>query len=143
MTNNEAIGFLQSRVDLIDKCYPDVKDYREALVVAIEALEKEPCEDCISRGEAEAIFKNARKSLYELSRKEQIKDFQTRETMLLNAEQFIHLLPPVTPQQKVGRWLHPYKSDIACECSECHMQMAIANYFNYCPNCGAKMEVEE
>lgn len=61
-------------------------------------LEQEPCENCISREEAEAIFKNARKSLYELSRKERVKDFQTREMMLLNAEQFIHLLPSVTPK---------------------------------------------
>lgn len=64
----------------------------------LKLLEKEPCEDAISRAEAEAIFKNARKSLYELSRKEQVKDFQTREMMLLNAEQFIHLLPSVTPK---------------------------------------------
>lgn len=64
----------------------------------IKVLEQEPCEDCISREEAEAIFKNARKSLYELSRKERVKDFQTREMMLLNAEQFIHLLPSVTPK---------------------------------------------
>ena len=63
----------------------------------LKILEQQPCEDCISRAEAEAIFKNARKSLYELSRKEQVKDFQTREMMLLNAEQFIHLLPSVTP----------------------------------------------
>jgi hypothetical protein len=42
MTNEEAIGFLQSRIDLIDKCYPDVKDYREALITAIEALEQQP-----------------------------------------------------------------------------------------------------
>ena len=64
----------------------------------IKVLEEQPCEDAISREEAEAIFKNARKSLYELSRKEQVKDFQTRETMLLNAEQFIHLLPSVNPK---------------------------------------------
>jgi hypothetical protein len=64
----------------------------------LKLLEQQTCEDAISREEAEAIFKNARKSLYELSRKEQVKDFQTREMMLLNAEQFIHLLPAVTPK---------------------------------------------
>jgi hypothetical protein len=45
MTNDEAINFLQSRIDLIDKCYPNVKNYREALVMAIEALEQEPVLD--------------------------------------------------------------------------------------------------
>lgn len=38
-----------------------------------------------------------------------------------------------------GKWLHPYKTDIACECSNCHMQMPITDYFNFCPNCGADM----
>lgn len=38
-----------------------------------------------------------------------------------------------------SKWLHPYKIDIACECSNCHMQMPITDYFNYCPNCGACM----
>lgn len=51
--------------------------------------------DLIYRKSAEAIFKNARKDLYEQSRKEQIKDFHTREMMLLNAEQFVHLIDPI------------------------------------------------
>jgi hypothetical protein len=49
----------------------------------------------IQREDAETIFKNARKALLEQSRKEQIKDLQTREMMLLNAEQFIHLIHPI------------------------------------------------
>ena len=54
----------------------------------------------IYRESAEAIFKNARKELYERSRKEQIKDFQTREMMLLNAEQFVHLIEPIIEADK-------------------------------------------
>ena len=54
----------------------------------------------IQREDAEAIFKNARKALYEQSRKERIKDFQTREMMLLNAEQFIHLIHPIIEADK-------------------------------------------
>lgn len=38
-----------------------------------------------------------------------------------------------------GEWLHPYITDIACECSNCHMQMPITDYFNFCPNCSADM----
>lgn len=54
----------------------------------------------IQREDAEAIFKNARKALYEQSRKERINDFQTRELMLLNAEQFVHLIQPIIEADK-------------------------------------------
>ena len=40
MTIDEAKAFLQSRIDLIDKHYPQVEDYREALDLAIKALEE-------------------------------------------------------------------------------------------------------
>ena len=40
-----------------------------------------------------------------------------------------------------GEWLHPYVTDIACECSICHVQMPTYR-FNYCPNCGADMRKE-
>lgn len=49
MTRKEATSLLKSRVDLIKSNYPEIDDYREALEMAIEALEKEPCEDVISR----------------------------------------------------------------------------------------------
>lgn len=37
-----------------------------------------------------------------------------------------------------GEWLHPYVTDIACECSICHVQTPTYR-FNFCPNCGADM----
>lgn len=51
--------------------------------------------DLIQREDAEAIFRNARKALYEQSKEERIKDLETREMMLLNAEQFVHMIEPV------------------------------------------------
>lgn len=58
----------------------------------------------IQREEAEAIFRNAKRALYEQSRKGKIdiKDFQTREMMLLNAEQFVHLIKPVIEADEDG-----------------------------------------
>lgn len=81
--------------------YDDKNPCKRAVILgkAIKALEQEPCEDAISRKQAEALFRNARKELMEQDRKEHIKDFNTRDLMLLNAEQLIHLLPPVKPQK--------------------------------------------
>ena len=54
----------------------------------------------------------------------------------------VKLLP--YEERPKGKWLHPYITDIACECSFCHLQQPITDYFKFCPNCGAEMEgVEE
>lgn len=57
----------------------------------------------------------------------------------------IKALPSVTPQQRTGRWIDNHTT-----CSECKWSMyddiiesRLMVGFNYCPNCGAKMEVEE
>lgn len=42
-------------------------------------------------------------------------------------------------QRPQGKWLHPYTTNIACECSNCNLQLPITDYFNFCPNCGAYM----
>ena len=90
MTNKEAINFLQSKIDLIDKYYPDVKDYREALVIAIEALEQKPCEDCISRQAVLDCFKKWQPYM---------------ATRLLDFEKELSELPPVTPRPRAGHWI--------------------------------------
>ena len=48
----------------------------------------------------------------------------------------------VEEERPQGKWLHPYTTDIACECSICHVQMPITYYFHFCPNCGADMRKE-
>lgn len=46
-------------------------------------------------------------------------------------------------QQKVGRWITSHiPESVLCECSECGFTCG-AYSFNYCPDCGCKMEVEE
>ena len=132
MTNKEAINFLQSKIDLIDKYYPDVKDYREALVIAIEALEQKPCEDCISRQAVLDCFKKWQPYM---------------ATRLLDFEKELSELPPVTPRPRAGHWIVDVDrwGDIVTtvngyRCSECNNFNTDRD--NYCPNCGAKMEVE-
>ncbi len=39
MTGNEAKIFILGRIDLINKNYPEVEDYKEALQEAVKALE--------------------------------------------------------------------------------------------------------
>ena len=46
-------------------------------------------------------------------------------------------MPSVTPQQKTGRWIFDEILDKHYYCSECK-SMGV-DYWDYCPNCGAKM----
>lgn len=99
-------------------------EFYDAINMAIEALEQEPCEDAISR---EAAV-NACLNKWDKDYKEIVAD--------------IRALPPVTPAKKTGHWINtaePYMSDNIV-CSECGFN-SIARY-DYCPNCGAKMESE-
>ena len=58
MTNKEAIKFFKDRIELIDKCYPDIDDYREALVMAIQALDQEPSKtDILEKYRADVLDK--------------------------------------------------------------------------------------
>lgn len=53
--------------------------------------------------------------------------------------------PPVTPQPKTGHWIeHEIENTLKwLECSNCHCETSYKVMHNYCPNCGAKMEVSE
>ena len=57
-------------------------------------VEQEPCDDAISRKDAEQMFRNIRSHLKPQDYKS-AEEFNTRDLMLLNAEQMIHALPSV------------------------------------------------
>lgn len=60
-----------------------------------------------------------------------------------NARRELAELPSVTPKQKAGKWIdvNSLESSLWHACTECGETEFYAT--NYCPNCGAKMEVEE
>ena len=89
----------------------------------------EPCEDCIDR-------KALGLTNFEILMCDG--DYKKTLEMLLKK---IEDAPAVKPKQKVGRWERTDYSPGLCNyhCSECHnISLDIGNY---CPNCGAKMEV--
>ena len=129
MTNEEAIGNLTHAIRWNDM------PKKEALDMAMKALEQQPCEDAISR---QAVIS----TIYDNK-----SDFKNDFAQGFFADR-INDLPPVTPQPKIGRWIeHPHEAGenwefSRYECSECHVWADDDS--DYCPNCGVKMkEVEE
>ena len=99
------------------------------------------CGDAISRQSAIFLASDLKQDLPDderiadmvMAHNEGILDYQTQ----------LSLLPSVTPQQRTGHWITSHiPESMLCECSECGFTCG-AYSFNYCPNCGAKMEVKE
>lgn len=140
MTNEEAIAIIENekkcvnRANKNDYCNRDcyncelVKTDTEiltALDLAIKALEQQPCDDAISRQAVDD-------AIYDYSRSCDVNYHQIME--------FIEKIPSVTPQPKTGHWIFDEILDKHYYCSECK-SMGV-DYWDYCPNCGAKMESE-
>ena len=49
----------------------------------------------------------------------------------------------IEPIIKTGKWgnIFEYREDQYHKCSNCHFSIKLTNFDNFCPNCGAKMEV--
>lgn len=102
----------------------------------IKALEQEPSEDCVSR--EQALLALTGKNLSSKNTEELISLFNKR----------IKALPPVAPIHKVGKWIAErdnYGNITGWHCSNCYNKTGFVTTcaWDYCPNCGAEMKVEE
>jgi hypothetical protein len=137
MTHREAIKTLRDikHISFMD-IYLDKNEKRfymmmcEALDMAIKALEKQPCEDCISREAVDEYITNLLSGyLYDEER-----------TRLEDLTAFIWELPSVQPTRTTGKW-ETFVEDYN-KCSKCGEMGKFYRIYKYCPNCGARMEEE-
>lgn len=105
----------------------------------------------IKREAAENIFSRARMMLKPQDYKSE-DEFNTRDLMLLNAEQAIHMIPTADVKPVVhGEWIeypeclkYPNAyADHHIVCSVCEECFSVLDNdterFNFCPHCGADM----
>ena len=136
MTREEALKVLDT--------IPTIGEQVDALEMAIKALEQEPYEDCISRTELLSRIDAERKHLLDL------KMDGAEHIVVHHARRIIEDMPSVTPQPRTGQWIEVIdKIDRLGnktwhhKCSICGNEDSGWGEYKYCPNCGAKMEVEE
>ena len=155
MNREQAIEILECRrayyASLSTDPSPDVKatkvcgytlaDSANACLMAIEALEREPCEDAISRSET-IKYLNTNMAWYD-----EDGEIADSDEKLKAITDLINGVPSVTPQQKMGRWKDIVAGNIAAQaCDQCNTFYPLAytgGGHKYCPNCGAKMQEEK
>ena len=127
MTRDEAVAYITEW--LKDEYALNDKD-REALQMAISALEQEPCEDAVSREAVLNCFTATK-----------LKKFD----FILYAREEIKKLPSVTRQ--TGKWI--YRRGDKYSCSKCGTTTSVDEagidekpMYKFCPYCGADMRGE-
>ena len=129
MTREEAKALEQQPNETVtefaDRC-------RECGAKYGKLLKQQPCEDCVSREAVLDIVNNP---------------------LNIRLADIIQALPSVTPKEKTGHWIKRhytklngirFSMDVCNQCFEefsYDHETGIGTY-NYCPNCGAKMEEE-
>lgn len=151
----EGLRLLEDNMVYFDELLNDKGEYidvHELLFEAIEVLEQEPCEDCISRKslkhklqEHHDFFVNAYGGFSNLPQND-----KSRVDEITNCIAMVVNEPSIQPKPKTGHWIEKdgFDGDTYYDCSECGESWTTIdgtpwnNGMKYCPNCGAKMESE-
>lgn len=140
MTSEEAVSLLMN-ISAYDIDNKRGMQKQEALKMAIKALEQEHCDNAISKASVFEIMGNLMSIPYDFDR--WITEKDVSESM-----DEIRDLPSVAPIRKKGKWVKVTNGRGGHECNICHAyapsyQNGDEHLSEFCPNCGAKMEVEE
>ena len=92
----------------------------------------EPCEDAVSKKAVIDAIDEWKEACEDSGHKETVSDIK------LIRKDFIEL-PPVTPKQRTGKWIHV--SEETWKCDQCGEISCCSP--NFCPDCGADMRGEK
>lgn len=135
-----------------EKCmmeHTDEMEKLEAELAMAKSKHPEPCEDAVNRETILKFFDGWMSVLDENCHNQSVSDLKIIKRDFAN-------LPSVTPKQRTGKWIYCEDSMADCvdgyRCDKCgffvpwdytHKSIDYIKDYNYCPNCGAKMEVTD
>ena len=137
MTKEEAIRILSTR-DSHGMITGYAGGVKEAIDMGLQALEQQPCEDCISR---QTVIDSIRYYFHdEYYQRTSIQD--CRDCLI---EDVIKSLPSATPIRPKGEWEtgYTYPDGEYWKCSECGELIKVKFPMNFCNSCGADMRGEK
>jgi hypothetical protein len=127
------------------------EEYEEFLDMGIKAFEQQPCEDTINRNDLKRAISEL--TYWHPTIDERLEVGGAFDNTVYKVEdvwRLTKILPSVTPpQRKTGHWKWKLASNGWANhiCSECgfkkNTDIHVKLNWQYCPNCGAKMEVEK
>ena len=148
MTNKEAIELLNRIAPVPTRGGGKSTTHllvMEAIIMAIKALEQQPCEDCISR---EELINELKLGYFNKDLQEAKNDPCVIDAMIDWAIRTAKRLPSVTPSRPKGKWIHwtdDYKDYVTCSCCEYgeEGEVLLSDKTPFCPICGADMRESE
>lgn len=134
MTNKEAKEIIESECYVFNPLNFDrTTRINTALDMAIKALEKEPCEDYISK---EALYNE----LYDHFHDEDAPNDITY-VRLGTVRNFVKSFPSATQTRPKGHWIDNNNGTISCSyCYTWFYKDDRYSYMRYCPYCGSRMD---
>ncbi len=135
--DDEHEEFTEEKMSIIDyvNAYTN-EGVTESDVIEQSSREQQPCDDAISR---QAVFDFIR---------DNYRRWFINDDAFMQCMKGIKDIVPVTPQPKMGRWVEEdmFDGDVAYRCTNCNEVFSLIdgtpkdNEYNYCPNCGCKMQ---
>lgn len=119
----------------------DIAEECELYLKQLPSAQPEPCEDAVSREVLKDGFTEMCNLICPYTKKQQ--HVMCGSCLMGTAFDVLEATPSVNPKQRTGKWsIKEGELALWDVCSECKkMVMHKAPFYNYCPNCGAKMEV--
>ena len=120
----------------------------------LQSVTPQPCGDCISRETVENAIKHAEVNFTvnsDIDFTKHKREVHEIVNGIIDAQiKALRELPPVTPMPKMGKWIKdgkPWGGGQGWKCLECkeryNVPMSYTKMpYSYCPNCGAKIEVQ-